>query len=66
MAFLEEYVEMMILPTMNDHLKNKLMLGEFYKWLGCNFFMACFRGIKELVLMFDRAPFYLNAVLGLI
>ena len=34
------------LPAKDDYLGSKLMLGEFYKWLGWNFFMAsCFPGI---------------------
>ena len=42
MAFREEYVDRVMLPTMNVSLRNPLSLGKFYKWLGCNFFMACF------------------------
>jgi hypothetical protein len=50
------------------------MLGEFYKWTRCNFFMVCFEGIadqelwwsKEPLSMFDGAPFYLNAIMSLL
>jgi hypothetical protein len=73
MAFPEELVEMVILPTTNDHLGRELMLGEFYKWLGCNFFMACFQGImhhelwwsKEPISTYDGAPFHLNRIMSL-
>ncbi len=47
MAFREEWIETVLIPTMNGHLRNKMTLGEFYKWLGCNFFMACFQGITD-------------------
>jgi hypothetical protein len=65
MVFPEDFMEVVILPTMTNHLGSKLMLDEFYKWLGCNFFMACFQGIwsKEAVLMFDGASFCLNSIM---
>ncbi len=47
MAFPEEYVETVLLPATNENLREDLKLGEFYKWLGCNFFMACFQGITD-------------------
>jgi hypothetical protein len=46
MALPEDFVKDVIIPTTNDNLGSLLMLGEFYKWLGCNFFMACFQGIQ--------------------
>ena len=44
------------------------MILEFYKWLGCHFFMACFQGIQDCkewwltatISMFFGAPFHLN------
>jgi hypothetical protein len=39
MAFPEEWIETVLIPTTNGHLTNRMTLGEFYKWLGCNFFM---------------------------
>ncbi|KAL3811352.1 hypothetical protein ACHAXA_000768 [Cyclostephanos tholiformis] len=47
MAFPEDFVKDVIIPRTNDNLGLPLMLGEFYKWLGCNFFMACFQGIPD-------------------
>ena len=73
MAFPEEYVETVLLPATNENLRENLKLGEFYKWLGCNFFMACFQGIADrecwwsskAVSMFEGAPFRLNNVMPL-
>jgi hypothetical protein len=44
------------------------MQEDFYKWLGCHFFMACFQGIdkrddwwsQQPISMFEGAPFRLN------
>ncbi len=44
MAFPEEYVDWVMLPLMNVLLRNPLSLGEFYKWLGSNFFIFMFSG----------------------
>ena len=73
MAFPEEWIETVLIPTTNGHLTNRMTLGEFYKWLGCNFFMACFQGIsdreswwsKSPVSMYDGAPFRLGNVMSL-
>ncbi len=37
MAFPEEFVETVIIPATNEHLGNKLTLGEFYKWWDATF-----------------------------
>ncbi|KAL3817623.1 hypothetical protein ACHAXA_006512 [Cyclostephanos tholiformis] len=68
MTFPEDFVKDVTIPTMNNKLRSPLMLGEFYKWLGCNFFMACFQGIldrkcwwsKEAISPYSGAPFWLN------
>jgi hypothetical protein len=68
MAFPEDFIQEVILPTTNIHLSPHLTMQEFYKWLGCHFFMACFQGIddqdnwwsQQPVSMFDGAPFGLN------
>ena len=73
MAFPEEYVETVLLPATNEKVRKNLKLGEFYKWLGCNFFMACFQGIADsecwwlskAVSMFKGAPFRLNNIMPL-
>ena len=54
MAFPEEFIKTEIIPTMNDHLASKHTWGEFYKWLGCNFFMACFQGIADRELWWSK------------
>jgi hypothetical protein len=73
MVFPQEYVESVLLPATNHHLNSKLTLGELYKWLGINFFMACFQGISDRegwwlqrsVLMYKGAPFQLHHVMSL-
>jgi hypothetical protein len=43
-------------------------MQEFYKWLGCHFFMSCFQGIDnqdawwshQPISMFEGAPFRLH------
>jgi hypothetical protein len=68
MTFPVNFVEDVIIPTTNDKLGSPLKLGEFYKWLGCNFFMACFQGIldrkcwwsKEAISSYSGSPFWLN------
>ena len=53
----------------NKDLSKKTTLQEFYVFLGCIFYMACYQGIPERELwwstkpinMFDGAPFRLNA-----
>jgi hypothetical protein len=46
MALPEEFVERVMLPMMNATLRVPLSIGEFYKWLGCKFFMACFQVVE--------------------
>jgi hypothetical protein len=68
MAFPEGFIKEVILPTTNLHLSPHLRMQEFYKWLGCHFFMACFQGInnrddwwsQQPISMFEDAPFRLN------
>ncbi len=68
MAFPEDFVCDIIIPTTNIHLHPRLTMQEFYKWLGCHFFMACFQGIndqddwgsRQPVNMFEGAPFWLT------
>ena len=68
MCFPDDFVHEVILPATNVHLFSRLTIQEFYKWLGCHFFMACFQGIdnrdewwsQRPVSMFEGAPFRLN------
>ena len=67
-CFPEKYVVEVLLPATNKNLKTPLTLQEFYVFLGCQFFMACFDGItsrklwwsEKPVSMFEGAPFRLN------
>jgi hypothetical protein len=70
----EKYIIDVILPETNKHLDgDHLSLSEFYRWLGCRFFMACFVGIspmnqwwsKKPIDQFEGAPFRLNTVISL-
>ena len=68
MCFPDDFVAKVILPATNVHLFPRLTMHEFYKWLGCHFFMACFQGIDDRdewwsqrpVSLFSGAPFRLN------
>ena len=68
MCFPEEYIVDVLLPETNKHLKRAMSLREFYVFLGCQFYMACFDGItdrrlwwsSEPVSKFSGAPFRLN------
>ncbi len=67
-CFPEDFVHEAVLPTTNIHLFPHLTMQEFYKWLGCHFFMACFQGIdnqderwlQQPISMFKGAPFRLS------
>ena len=48
LCFPEQFVIDVIIPETNKHLVGTaLTLQEFYVWLGCIFFMACFEGISD-------------------
>ena len=48
LCFPEEFVINVIIRETNKHLVGTaLTLQEFYVWLGCIFFMACFEGISD-------------------
>ena len=69
MCFPEGYVRDVVIPMTNKTLTTNMTLKEFYVWLGCLFFMACYEGVPDRDLwwstknidMFDGAPFRLNA-----
>jgi hypothetical protein len=63
-----------LIPKTNKHLKGEpLNLSEFYRWLGCRYFSACFVGVSPIkqwwrskeVDQFEGAPFRLNEVMPL-
>ena len=68
MTMPEQFIQDVVLPATNVFLTDEMTMGEFYKWLGCHFFMACFQGIKDRndwwstapIDMFSGAPFRLN------
>ena len=47
MCFPEKYIVDHLIPETNKHLLTKMTLQEFYVFLGCQFFMACFDGITD-------------------
>ena len=73
MCFPEDYIRDVVIPTTNKNLATKMTLKEFYIWLGCMFFMACYEGIPDRDMwrstknidMFDGAPFRLNVFMTL-
>jgi len=68
MTFPEFFILKVIIPATNHRLATHMTLQEFYVWLGCNFFTACFPGIANLedwwstkpISMWEGAPFRLN------
>ena len=64
----ESFIKGVVIPATNEHLEENLTLHEFYVWLGCQFFMACYEGVStvrdwwsnEPVSMWEGAPFRLN------
>ena len=69
MCFPEQFVLDVIIPQTNKNLSTPIDLhDEFYVWLGCIFYMACFQGIGDRdewwssspIDQFKGAPFRLN------
>lgn len=74
MCFPEQWVKDVVIPATNKEINgDPLTLSEFYIYLGCHFFMACFEGISDRRLwwsskpisMRDGAPFRLNEFISL-
>jgi hypothetical protein len=71
-CFLEQFIIDVIIPKMNKNLGTPLTLQEFYIWLGCNFYMACYPGngdhdewwSSSPTDMFKSAPFRLNGFIS--
>jgi len=58
LAFPESFITDVVIPATNQHLTEKLTLHEFYVWLGCRFFMACYEGgSKDEGLVVNRANY---------
>ena len=73
MCFPEAFISDVLIPETNRQIEGEKMdLQEFYVYLGCHFFMACFEGIsdrrawwsKQDVSMFDGAPFRLGGFMS--
>ena len=72
MGFPEKIVIDVVIPQMNQNLGMPMNLQEFYVWLGCIFYMACFQGIRDRdqrwslapINQFKGAPFQLNAYMS--
>ena len=48
MSFPEQWVRDFLIPATNEGLLgDAITLQEFYVFLGCHFFMACFEGISD-------------------
>ena len=68
LVFPEQFIKDVVIPSTNNHLQEQLTLPEFYVWLGCRFFMACFEGVptvrewwsRDPPTMWEGAPFRLN------
>ena len=57
MTFPEEYIKSVVIPATNAHLPGEpLTLKEFYVWLGCRFFMACFVGEFDSRAWWSKSP----------
>ena len=74
MCFPEDWVGYSLIPATNECIVGgKMDLQEFYIWLGCQFFMACFEGVSDrrdwwspLPIRMDKgAPFRLNGYISL-
>ena len=57
MCFPERWAVETVIPVTNRELEGKpLTLSEFYCWLGCHFFMACFEGISDRRMWWSQRP----------
>ena len=74
MCFPEKYARDVLIPATNKNIEgDPLCLSEFYVWLGCHFYMACFEGISDRKMwwsskpvdMFGGAPFRLSQFMSL-
>ena len=72
MCFPEQFVLDVIIPQTNKNLSMPIDLHEFYVWLGCIYYMACFQGIGDReewwssspIDQFKGAPFRLNGYMS--
>ena len=56
MCFFEPLVIAVIIPETNKFLGTSMTLQEFYVWLGCIFYMACFEGVGNRVEWWSTTP----------
>jgi hypothetical protein len=69
MMYPEKYIIDTVIPATNKGLEGPpLTVGEFYRWLGIQLFMACYQGISDRTLWwsskkidkYEGAPFRMN------
>ena len=58
MCFPEQWVKEVLIPTTNKQITsgNELTLSEFYRYLGCHFYMACFEGVSDRRMWWSSKP----------
>ena len=57
MALPEQWVRGVLIPATNEEISGEdITLQEFYVYLGCHFFMACFEGISDQRLWWSPKP----------
>ncbi len=56
MCFFEPFVSDVIIPETNKFLGMPMTLQEFYVWLRCIFYMACFEGIGDRIEWWSTTP----------
>ena len=57
MCFPEQWVKDVLIPATNNEIEgDALTLSQFYVYLGCHFFMACFEGISDRRLWWSSKP----------
>ena len=62
MCFPESWVKEVLIPATNAEIRDgeDLTLSEFYRYLGCHFFMACFEGVSDRRMWWSAKPITMN------
>jgi hypothetical protein len=60
MCFSEEWVLNSLIPMTNKELGKKTNLQEFYVFLGCIFFMACYDGVPNREMWWSTNPIHVT------
>ena len=58
MCFPEQWAKDVLIPATNKQITsgNELTLSEFYRYLGCHFYMACFEGVSDRRMWWSSKP----------